>query len=210
MLKKSIITTCMILSSITYAHAQTTMCFKQNHADLVTIENTRLEGGECASKKSANDMKKEGWTINDIKMTPSGSGTDFIYVFKKETNLDNVSEEALMDKLYKKIESEKVAKETAAKEEVISANKKAGETLYVSKCAICHGEKGELKAKGVSKPINSLDHNEFQAAIKDYNVGNNKDAGMAIVMRPYANMMDYNDIKNVYTYLKSINGENKQ
>jgi mono/diheme cytochrome c family protein len=207
MLKKSIIATCMIISSITYANAQTTMCFKQNHVDLVTIENTRLEGGECASKKSANDMKKEGWTISDIKMTPSSSGTDFIYVFKKETNLENVSEEALMDKLYKKIESEKVAKETAAKEEIVSANKKAGESLYVSKCAICHGEKGELKAKGVSKPINSLDHNEFQAAIKDYNVGNNKDAGMAIVMRPYANMMDYNDIKNVYTYLKSVNGE---
>ncbi|MFA6789250.1 MAG: cytochrome c [Arcobacteraceae bacterium] len=207
MLKKSIITTCLILSSMTIAHAQTTMCFKQNHADLVTIENTRLDGGECASKKSAADMKKEGWTIGDIKMTPSASGTDFIYLFKKETNLENVSEEVLMDRLYKRIETEKVAKEEAAKEEVISANKKAGEKLFVSKCAICHGEKGELKAKGVSRPINSLDHIEFQTAIKDYNVGNNKDAGMAIVMRPYANMMDYNDIKNVYTYLKSINGD---
>lgn len=205
MLKKTIITTCLLLSSATSVNAQMTMCFKQNHVDLVTIENTRLDGGECASKKSATDMKKEGWTIGDIKMTPSASGTDFIYIFKKETNLENVSEEVLMDKLYKKIESEKIAKEEAAKEEIISANKKAGEALYVSKCVICHGEKGELKAKGVSKPINSLDHNEFQAAIRDYNVGNGKDAGMAIIMKPYAKMMDYNDIRNVYTYLKSIN-----
>jgi len=102
MLKKSIITTCLLLSSLTYATAQTTMCFKQNHADLVTIENAKLDGGECASQKSSNDMKKEGWTIADIKMTPSASGTDFIYLFKKETSLENVSEEVLMDKLYKK------------------------------------------------------------------------------------------------------------
>ena len=206
MLKKSIITTCLVLSSLTYATAQTTMCFKQNHKDLITIENTKLDGGECASKKSSSDMKKEGWTIADIKMTPNSLGTDFIYVFKKETSLENVSEEVLMDKLYKRIETEKAAKEEAAKEALFVANKQAGEQLFTSKCVTCHGQKGELKAKGVSRPINELDHNEFQAAIRDYNVGN-KSGTMAILMAPYANMMDYNDIKNVYTYLKSVNSE---
>lgn len=208
MLKKSILTTCIIMSSMTYVHAQTTMCFKQNHKDLITIENTKLDGGECASNKSSADMKKEGWVIGDIKMTPTTSGTDFIYIFKKETSLENVSEEVLMDKLYKKIESEKTAKEEAQKEALFIANKQAGEKLYTSKCLVCHGEKGELKAKGVSKPINSLDHNEFQTAIRDYNVGN-RIGTMAILMAPYANLMEYNDIKNVYTYLKSINSENK-
>ncbi len=206
MIKKSILTTCVILSSMTYINAQTTMCFKQNHKDFITIENTKLDGGECASNKSSSDMKKEGWTITDIKMTPASSGTDFIYIFKKESNLENVSEEVLMDKLYKRIESEKVAKEEAAKEALFTANKQAGEKLYTSKCIVCHGEKGELKAKGVSRPINSLDHNEFQTSIRDYNIGN-KEGAMAIVMKPYANAMDYNDIKNVYTYLKSINSD---
>lgn len=206
MLKKSIMTTCIILSSLSVAHAQTTMCFKQNHKDFITIENTKLDGGECASSKSSSDMKKEGWTITDIKMSPASSGTDFIYIFKKESNLENVSEEVLMDKLYKRIESEKIAKEEAAKEAMFTANKQAGEKLYTSKCIVCHGEKGELKAKGVSRAINSLDHNEFQTSIRDYNIGN-KEGAMVIVMKPYANAMDYNDIKNVYTYLKSINSD---
>lgn len=204
MLKKMIITICVLLSCITFVNAQTTMCFKQGHQDLRTIENAKLDGGECASLKSSNDMKKLGWVIEDIKMTPSDIGTDFIYVFKKQTNNEQLSEEALMDKLYERIESEKVAKQEAQKEALFAANRKAGEKLYVAKCVVCHGEKGELKAKGVSRPINSLDHNEFTESIRNYNVGN-ADGVMAILMKPYADMMNYNDIKNVYTYLKSIN-----
>lgn len=204
MLKKIIITLCVLLSSYTFANAQTTMCFKQGHQDLRTIENAKLDGGECASLKSSSDMKKLGWVIEDIKMTPSSLGTDFIYVFKKQTSNENMSEEALMDKLYLRIENEKIAKEEAAKEALFSANIKAGEKLFVSKCVICHGAKGELKAKGVSRPINSLNNNEFTESIRNYNVGNT-DSVMAIIMKPYANMMDYNDVKNVYTYLKSIN-----
>ncbi len=45
------IATSIILASLTYVNAQTTMCFKQNHGDLTTIENTRLDGGECGSQK---------------------------------------------------------------------------------------------------------------------------------------------------------------
>ncbi|MFA7083421.1 MAG: cytochrome c [Arcobacteraceae bacterium] len=204
MLKKLMITLCILISSLTYANAETTMCFKQGHSDLTTIENAKLDGGMCASLKSSNDMKKLGWVIEDIKMTPTNFGTDFIYVFKKQTSSENLSEEALMDKLYQRIETEKVAKEEAQKEALLAANSKAGEKLYVSKCVICHGQKGELKAKGVSRPINLLDHNEFQESIRNYNVGNTEGV-MAIVMKPYANLMDYNDVKNVYTYLKSLN-----
>lgn len=206
MIKKSLIISSLLLSSVAL-QAQTTMCFKENHKDMITIENTRLDGGACAGNKSAKDMKSEGWTVDDIKITPSSNGSNYIYIFKKESGLQNVSEEELMDKLYKKLENEKKAKEEKAKQDLFIANSKAGEALYTSKCANCHGEKGELNAKGVSKPLNSLDHTEFQTAIRDYNIGNRNSSVTSIIMKPYATSMSYQDIKNVYTYLKSINSE---
>ncbi|WP_164969136.1 c-type cytochrome [Candidatus Marinarcus aquaticus] len=205
MIKKSLIVSSLLLSSIAL-QAQTTMCFKENHKDMITIENTRLDGGACAGNKSAKDMKSEGWMVDDIKITPTSNGSNYIYIFKKESGLQNVSEEELMDKLYKKLENEKKAKEEKAKQDLFVANSKAGEALYTSKCANCHGDKGELRAKGVSKPLNTLDHNEFQHAIKAYNNGE-RNSVMSILMKPYAGSMDYQDIKNVYTYLKSINSE---
>lgn len=206
MFKKSLIISSLLLSSVAL-QAQTTMCFKENHKDMITIENTRLSGGICAGNKSAKDMKAEGWTVDDIKITPASNGSNYIYIFKKETNLQNVSEEELMDKLYQKLENEKIAKEEKAKKDLFIANSKAGEALYTSKCVTCHGEKGELKAKGVSKPLNTLDHTEFQTAIRDYTIGNRNNSVTSIIMKPYATSMDYQDIKNVYTYLKSINSE---
>lgn len=206
MLKKSLIISSLLLSSVAL-QAQTTMCFKENHKDMITIENTRLDGGACSGIKSAKDMKTEGWTVDDIKITPSSNGSNYIYIFKKESGLQNVSEEELMDKLYKKLENEKKAKEEKAKEELFIANAKAGEALFTSKCATCHGDKGELRAKGASQPINGLNHNEFQEAIRDYNIGNKDNSVTAIIMKPYAASIDYQDVKNVYTYLKSINSE---
>ncbi len=209
MLRKSLIPVFTFLCISTYANAQTTMCFKQAHENMVTIENTKLDGGECASIKSATDMKKEGWSVSDIKMSPNGNATDFIYIFKKEAvSSENLNEEVLMSKLYAKIEAEKDAKEEKTKQELLTQNSNAGKTFYLKNCAICHGQKGELRARGVSNKINSLDHNEFQAAINDFVVGN-RTGVMAILMSQYANLMDANDVKNVYTYLKFVNEEQK-
>lgn len=206
MLKKSIIISAIVLASFSYAHAQTTMCFKQNHKDLMTIENTNLDGGECQGSKSANEMKKEGWVIDDIKMTPSDAGTNFVYVFKKNTNISNIDQAALEEQIIRRMQAKEEAEVEKQKEELFAQNSKAGEQLYVNKCAVCHGEKGELKARGASRPINTLDHNDFKASIRDYTIGN-KDSSLSIIMKPYADMMDYNDIRNVYIYLKSINSE---
>lgn len=206
MLKKSIIISAMMFASLSYVHAQTTMCFKQNHQNLMTIENTNLDGGECGGSTSANEMKKQGWVIDDIKMTPSNTGTNFVYIFKKNTNMNNIDQAALEEQIMQRMQEKEEAKVEQAKEELFAQNSKAGEQLYVNKCAVCHGEKGELKARGASRPINTLDHNDFKASIRDYTVGN-KNSSLAIIMKPYADMMDYNDIRNVYTYLKSINSE---
>lgn len=205
MLKKSLIMTSLLFATLSL-NAQTTMCFKENHKDMITIENTRLDGGECAGDKSAKDMKTQGWMVDDIKITPSSAGSNYIYIFKKDEGLQNVSEEELMDKLYKKLETEKKAKEEKAKKELIIANAKAGEQIYTTKCAICHGENGELKAKGASKRINTLSHTEFTSAIRDYKNGA-RNSVLSILMQPYANSLTQDDIRNIYTYLKKINTE---
>jgi cytochrome c553 len=206
MLKKSIIISAIVVASLSYAQAQTTMCFKQNHKDLMTIENTNLDGGECKGAKSANEMKEEGWVIDDIKMTPNDAGTNFVYVFKKNTNISNMDQAALEEQIIRRMQAKEKAEVEKQKEELFAQNSKAGEQLYVNKCAVCHGEKGELKARGASRPINTLDHNDFKASIRDYTIGN-KNSSLSIIMKPYADMMDYNDIRNVYIYLKSINSE---
>ena len=64
--------------------AQTTMCFKENHTSMATIESTILDGGLCSSTKTVQDMKNEGWNVDDIKIEKSSKGNNYIYIFKKE------------------------------------------------------------------------------------------------------------------------------
>lgn len=79
MFKKLIIAPCIVFFCFSTLKAEVTLCFKKNHQDIATIENIKLEGGECNSKNTVNDMKKIGWIITDIKITPTTLGTDFIY-----------------------------------------------------------------------------------------------------------------------------------
>ena len=55
-LKKKFLSSILLLSSASL-FADTTMCFKENHKSMTTIESTPLDGGICAGKFSVNDMK---------------------------------------------------------------------------------------------------------------------------------------------------------
>ena len=57
-MKKTILST-ILLFGTTSIFAQTTMCFKENHSSMSTIETTALNGGACDGKYSVNDMKKK-------------------------------------------------------------------------------------------------------------------------------------------------------
>ncbi|QKF80926.1 c-type cytochrome [Halarcobacter ebronensis] len=191
--------------TLSIATAQTTMCFKENHKDMSTIENTNLNGGECNGTKSLTQMKKEGWEVADINITPTNDGKNYIYILKKdEKPTSSIDEAALEQKILQKLEDRKKEEIEIKKQQIYAQKSKSGEKLFKNKCVTCHGEKGELKAKGVSRPINSLNLDDFTLSIRDYNLGT-YDRGLAMVMRPYALSMDSNDIKNVYVYLKSIN-----
>lgn len=79
MLKISLTTLCCasILS------ASTVMCFKKNHFDPSTIETISLDGGKCNGKLSVTDMKKDGYEVQDIKISSGDMGMNYIYIFNK-------------------------------------------------------------------------------------------------------------------------------
>jgi mono/diheme cytochrome c family protein len=210
-LKKAILSTILLLSS-TSLLADTTMCFKENHKSMTTIESTPLDGGICNSKFSVNDMKAKGWSVDDIKISQSATGMNFIYILKTAnsstpTTSNFVGNQAQMEanimaKLEKKkVEEEKVKVEKELKEAVVDAEK-----LYTSKCQNCHGATGEKSAYNSARPLKDLSLEDMQESIKDYKNGN-KNGGNANIMAPYANFIDYKELKGIHAYINKINNK---
>lgn len=79
-LEKAVISSILLLATSSFA--STTMCFKESHSSMATIESIALDGGECAGKYSINDMKAKGWNVDDIKISQTPKGMSFIYILK--------------------------------------------------------------------------------------------------------------------------------
>ena len=210
-MKKAILSSILLLSASSI-FADTTMCFKENHQSMSTIENTPLDGGLCAGKNTIADMKAKGWNVDDIKISQTTNGMNFIYILKTPVSQmatqSNFSgnqadmEARIMDKLEKKKEAEKKAIEVKAIQDA-AIN---GEKTYVNKCQSCHGTNGEKNAYNTSRPLKDLSIEDMSVSIRDYKLGN-KTSGNAIIMTPYANYVNENDIKGIYSYLKKINNK---
>lgn len=210
-MKKAILSSIILLTS-TSIFADTTMCFKENHQSMSTIENTPLDGGICAGKNTISDMKAKGWIVDDIKISQTASGMNFIYILKTPSSQNTVSsnfsgnqadmEARIMDKLEKKKVEEKKAKEIKEIKDAAIA----GENTYVNKCQSCHGINGEKNAYNTSRPLKDLSIEDMTISIRDYKLGT-KSSNNAIIMTPYANYLDVNDIKGIYSYLNKINNK---
>ena len=210
-MKKAILSSILLLSASSI-FADTTMCFKENHQSMSTIETTPLDGGLCAGKNTITDMKAKGWNVDDIKISNTPNGMNFIYILKtpvsQAVSSSNFSgnqadmEARIMDKLEKKKEAEKKAIEVKAIQDA-AIN---GEKTYVNKCQSCHGTNGEKNAYNTSRPLKDLSIEDMSVAIRDYKLGN-KTSGNAIIMTPYANYVNENDIKGIYSYLQKINNK---
>ena len=210
-MKKAILSSILLLSASSI-FADTTMCFKENHQSMSTIENTPLDGGLCAGKNTIADMKAKGWNVDDIKISQTANGMNFIYILKtpvsQAVTSSNFSgnqadmEARIMDKLEKKKEAEKKAIEVKAIQDA-AIN---GEKTYVNKCQSCHGTNGEKNAYNTSRPLKDLSIEDMSVSIRDYKLGN-KTSGNAIIMTPYANYVNENDIKGIYSYLQKINNK---
>ena len=116
-MKKAILSTILLLSS-TSLLAETTMCFKENHKSMTTIESTPLDGGICNSKFSINDMKAKGWSVDDIKISQTANGMNFIYILKTASSAQATpviaGNQADMEaRILQKLEKKKVEEEKA-------------------------------------------------------------------------------------------------
>ena len=207
-MKKAILSSILLLSS-TSIFADTTMCFKENHQSMSTIENTPLDGGICAGKNTIADMKAKGWLVDDIKISQSANGMNFIYVLKtpvsQMASQSNFSgnqadmEARILEKLEKKKEAEKAAEEIQIKKDL----SEDGKNIYVNKCQSCHGEKGESTIGGYSRPLNTLSSEDMRDSISGYTNGT-YDRGRASVMRPITSTLTHVTLDKVSAYLESI------
>ena len=202
MLKKSL----LVLSTVSLLSAETTMCFKKNHFDPTTIETIPLQGGKCEGVFSVKDMKEQGYTVSDIKISDGESGLNYIYVFQKEDMLNSaiingrpMGKEELRSYL-KEINREEQMKKLKEEKE---GNIKEGKAFYEAHCVECHGQKGELNAYGTSKPLKNMTFEQMSRAINDYEY-NDRMGSNAFVMKQYVGIITDDRLKNISAYLKNI------
>jgi len=200
MLKKSL----YVLSVASLLSASTTMCYKKDHLDPSTIENIPLDGGKCAGKLSVNQMKKNGYILDSMKLQNGTDGLNYIYIFEKKTakieqsNINSLTDAQLtarIEKIQKTKELQKVA-------EIEASAFDDGKNIYESTCKRCHGD-GTVSAYNTAKPLKELSLEDMQTSIRDYTNGT-KDNGMAMLMMPYANMITKKEVAGIFEYLKTI------
>ena len=202
-LSKLLIATSILTS--TSLLAQTTMCFKKDVQDLTQLEDIKLNGGECKSAYTLNDMKKDGWEVSDIKI----NNNDYIYILKKGSaiswNGTTTDTEALEERLLKKMEEKRkfeIEKRKIIQNQILI---ETGKSFYEKKCKNCHGLNGELEP-GYSRIIKDLSFEEFDFTMSGYRSGL-YDKGSGTQMKAYASSTSDDDIKNIFNYLQSINSK---
>lgn len=206
MLKLSLTTLCCT----SLLCATTTMCFKKDHFDPSTIESIPLDGGECNSKLSVNDMKKNGYEVKDIKISSGDMGMNYIYIFNKDglsstsvvTNKDgkiSMTKEELKAYLLEVKEEEKIQEE---KDKRIS-DLQEGKRIYNSTCKNCHGIDGTTKAYGKAKPLVSLSVEEITEAMRDYDL-DKREGSLVTIMKPYASMLTSQKLEKVVNYIQTL------
>ncbi|MGD9624801.1 MAG: cytochrome c [Arcobacter sp.] len=208
---KKVILSSILLLGTTSIFAETTMCFKEN-ASMSTIEKTPLDGGVCNGKLSVNDMKAKGWSVEDIKISQSSTGMSFIYILKNGVTVSAptqssqfVGNQAQMEaNILAKLEAKKEAEEKAKVEKELKDAAVIAKELYTNKCQTCHGANGEKRAYNTARPLKDLSVEDMQESIKNYKVGK-VDSINANIMAPYANFIDYKEIKGIHVYLQTIN-----
>ncbi|MEA2050011.1 MAG: c-type cytochrome [Campylobacterota bacterium] len=192
MLKKAL----YLLSCISLVSASPTMCYKKEHQDPSTIESTPLNGGECKGKLSVDDMKKNGYEVDSMKIQNGEDALNYIYVFKKTKNQTSKTD------LKKQLQLLDDEKKLQTKTEATKASIEAGKKLYNSKCISCHKD-GTISAYNSARPLVDLSVDDIKESIRDYSL-DEKDNGMAILMKPYANLLGDKDIINVANYIQTL------
>ncbi len=69
--------------------AETTLCYKNDITQSTLNLTIKLHGSKCENKYSANDMKKNGWTLNSSKVIKNNTNYNHIYIFNKTDKQKN-------------------------------------------------------------------------------------------------------------------------
>ncbi len=211
-MKKAVISSILLLATSSFA--STTMCFKESHSSMATIESIALDGGECAGKYSINDMKAKGWNVDDIKISQTPKGMSFIYILKSPNHSKvapmvaggavggaAISQEQMEANIMAKLEAKKVAEEKAKVEQEVKEAKIDAQGIYTNQCQNCHGAKGEVR-KGNSR-LNELTTEQMEEALKDYKLGVGEKAS-SVYAPSHINFLNDKTIKGIKAYLDSI------
>ena len=81
--------------------AQKTLCYKKNISESSVNNTIQLNGRDCQGKFSANEMKKLGWSLDDIKITSNGDAYNHLYIFSKRTKLEPIVQNVIEPKVTK-------------------------------------------------------------------------------------------------------------
>jgi len=195
MIKKSL----YLISSISLLTASTTLCYKKEHLDPATIETVTLDGGECDGKSTVLDMKKNGYIVDSMKIQNGQDGLNYIYIFKKGISKTKANNFDLKTQI-NQIEKDKQNKKAIDEKQISIKN---GEKLYQSTCKRCHGEKADKEAYNSARALNTLSLEDIEVSIRDYTF-DEKDNGMAILMKPYADGLLSEDMSDIYNYIQIL------
>ena len=199
----------LLLTGSLSLFAETTMCYKENVKLVTGIENIKLDGGLCQGKLSLNEMKQNGWKVEDIKMSNSTDGTNFTYIFKKnEKQYTALDIEKLEQKIVARIENNRRDDEKKKLNELKLRMSQAGKEKYISTCQNCHGERAEIAAFGTSEPLVTLSLQDINLSINQYK-SHIKDNGNGLIMTPYARTITQQDVKNIYSYILTFKEDKK-
>ena len=191
----------LIASSALLLNAASTMCYKKNHFDPDTIETVPMQGGKCEGIFSIEKMKELGYTVKDIKITDGESGLNYMYILEKEqgesafVNGKSMTKDDLKAYINELKQEEEVEKE----KEKVRANIELGKSIYESTCSRCHGD-GTTSAYGTARPLIELSEDDIIMAFREYQL-QEKDNGMAIVMKPYVSRYNQKDLKAISAYI---------
>jgi cytochrome c553 len=189
--------------------AETTMCYKENVKLVTGIENIKLDGGLCQGKLSLNEMKNNGWKVEDIKISSGSKGNNFTYIFKKnEKQYTALDMEKLEQKIVARIENNQRIDEKKKLDELKLKMSQAGKEKYIKTCQNCHGEKAEIEAFGTARALVTLDLADINLSINQYK-SRLKDNGNGLIMTPYAKTITSQDVRNIYSYILTLKDENK-
>jgi cytochrome c553 len=154
----------------------------------LTVATSLLSAEETICFKIEGEMGKE---IKALVEKYKGSIENITIKDTTDTNIQNI-----MSKVEAKIEEKKKVETTKN----ILDN---GKILYTTKCQTCHGKKATKLAYNKSRALNTLTLNDMKQSIRGY-IMDEYDRGLAILMKPYANILTDEDIKAVYQYIQTV------